>query len=117
MEEDPNGPMLAHEKRVGYRKIVEHAKRYITKEIPPSSDSSEDDYTLFLDEDVKDKLKALAAERFNAKKSRRDADVKKRLEEHLKRFRGVGLFKLGYDYTFDNLGDLVEVKREENQQQ
>ena len=114
MWEDPTGPMVEHERRIGYKYIVEDARKFIEKERPPSSDSSADDYTLFMDDEVKHRIMASEAKRLRDKKSKRDQDVKKRLEDHLKRFRGVGLFKDGIDYRFDASGDLIELKKETN---
>ena len=42
------GPMLEHEKRVGYKKIVEKAQKMLYRPRPPSTDSSGDDFIFTL---------------------------------------------------------------------
>lgn len=99
--------MVEHEKLVGYKQIVERAQKMIYKPRPPSSDSSQDDYSFTMSPELQQRLKELEAKKAKEVQEKKRATDKQKLEEHLKRFRGFGTFKDGVEYQFDENGDLV----------
>lgn len=74
---------------------------------PPSSESSTDDYAFIVMEETRKKLQQFEEKRQAEKAANTNATDKQRLEEHLKRFKGFGVFKDKTEYKFDEDGDLL----------